>query len=1054
VDGPPTSADDHVPASDAASWTDALATPPAQRSRSGFAAYLFADIRGYTALTAARGAEAAARVADTFTEITSEVVATHGGTVDGTWGDEVLAVFGSARRAVRAAAEMQERYLAATLDSPHRPLPVGIGLDAGEPADSAAAGGSSGGAGGALNRASRLCDVAAPGEVLATREMAHLAGVVDGVAFVDRGRLHLKGLPPTAVVAIRSVDRDREQERRFRELIARPSATRARNRRRALVAGGLVAVLLIAAGVWWVRREPAKPPAIPAQTVGLIDPRSGTLLASAPVGASPEAVLATGSDVWVADTGADSVSRIDRRTRAVVQTIQNVGSAPVALAAAAGFIWVVDNLSSDVAQIDPRTNQVVAHVPVGAQPSAATVGGGYLWVADEGDATVTRIDPRHPSSRRTAPVGGAPDGVAYVGGQVWVADRTADAVSVLDARTMQLVTQSIPVGAGPRGIITVPGGGLWVANALDQTVSHIDPATFRVDRLARVGDYPTTLAMAGGQLWVSDAGDATLARIDPSSGAVTERLSVGSAPHGLASTSDGLWVAAQAYPSVGHRGGTLVVADMRDIESVDPAVAYFSTSVAALHDVYDGLVALQRADTLFGYELVPDLALTLPTPTNRGRRYRFTLRSGIRYSDGTLVQPTDFLRVFRRELTLKTAAYSFYYSGIQGADTCHPGGSCHLAIKADNGARTLTFNLVAADPDFLYKLTLPAAAAQAAGRGRPGTGPYTISQYVPNHTLVLSRNPHFHQWSSAAQPDGYPNEIRWLAPQSDVAEISAAEQGTADVVPVTRDEATPIELTTYRSQLRTEGGSGTSYLILNTSVPPFDQLAARQAVSLAIDRRIFSHILNSGGAIACTLVPAAYPGSVASKTPCPAQPDVAAARALVKQSGTEGRHVNVYFAAYGNFPKLGHYVAHVMHDIGYDAHLHIEPNYDWPTYDPVKRPMDIEGQWWFPDYPAAANFYEPLLSCRMFAPGKNTNLDGSQFCDRHIERIANRALAAQTTDPAAAVQLWSEVNRMVTTELPVVPTNVDTSSTLLSARVGNYRSTPIFGIDMDQLWVR
>ena len=41
----------------------------------------------------------------------------------------------------------------------------------------------------------------------------------------------------------------------------------------------------------------------------------------------------------------------------------------------------------------------------------------------------------------------------------------------------------------------------------------------------------------------------------------------------------------------------------------------------------------------------------------------------------------------------------------------------------------------------------------------PATGPYMIASYRPKHLLTLVRNPWFHGWSQAAQPDGYPDEI-------------------------------------------------------------------------------------------------------------------------------------------------------------------------------------------------------------------------------------------------------------------------------------------------------
>jgi peptide/nickel transport system substrate-binding protein len=101
----------------------------------------------------------------------------------------------------------------------------------------------------------------------------------------------------------------------------------------------------------------------------------------------------------------------------------------------------------------------------------------------------------------------------------------------------------------------------------------------------------------------------------------------------------------------------------------------------------------------------------------------------------------------------------------------------------NEAANTVTFRLAAPDPDFLYKLTLPYAAAVPVGVSRrrvPATGPYMIDSYVPGEHLRLVRNPHFREWSNAAQPDGYVDRIVFeLGVEPDRA-VTAIERGEAD----------------------------------------------------------------------------------------------------------------------------------------------------------------------------------------------------------------------------------------------------------------------------------
>jgi WD40 repeat protein/DNA-binding SARP family transcriptional activator/class 3 adenylate cyclase len=166
--------------------------------------FLVADIRGYTVFTQERGDESAGRLAARFAEIVREHVQARNGSVIELRGDEALAVFGSPRQAIRAAVELQAGLLQATRATPDLPLPAGIGLDAGEavPVES-------GFRGGALNLAARLCAEAGPGEILGSQSLVHLARTVEGVRYLDRGELHLKGFSdPVRVLAIMSEGSD------------------------------------------------------------------------------------------------------------------------------------------------------------------------------------------------------------------------------------------------------------------------------------------------------------------------------------------------------------------------------------------------------------------------------------------------------------------------------------------------------------------------------------------------------------------------------------------------------------------------------------------------------------------------------------------------------------------------------------------------------------------------------------------------------------------------------------------------------------------------------
>ena len=170
----------------------------------GIKTFLIADVRGYTRFTQERGDEAAAELATRFAAIARACIEAGGGRLVELRGDEALAAFDSARRAIRTAIELQKRFVEQTVADPSLPLAVGIGLDAGEAVPV-----TDGYRGAALNLAARLCSLAAPGEVLASREVTHLARRVEGVAYFENGSVRLKGIAePVPVVAVRPEPED------------------------------------------------------------------------------------------------------------------------------------------------------------------------------------------------------------------------------------------------------------------------------------------------------------------------------------------------------------------------------------------------------------------------------------------------------------------------------------------------------------------------------------------------------------------------------------------------------------------------------------------------------------------------------------------------------------------------------------------------------------------------------------------------------------------------------------------------------------------------------
>ena len=1038
--------------------SDRKAELPAVEAHSlGVKAFLIADVRGYTKFTQEHGDEAAARLAASFAEATRAEVAERGGEVIELRGDEALAVFGSARQALRAAVELQERYASLRRDHPDLPLDVGIGVDVGEAVPL-----EHGYRGAALNLAARLCSHAGPGDVLASESVVHLAGKIAGLEYRDGSRLRLKGLrePVRAqyVVAEGAVRRPRRAK-------ATTHGGGAARVGRASVVGGVVGLAALAVAlVLLFGRSSSALTQIDANSLGAIDAGNNRLVEQVRVGSGPGRMANGAGSVWVANVLDNSVSRVDPATASMQQTIA-VDLDPTALAVGQGSLWVACAGTRKLLRIDLQTYRIVQRIPVGNGPSGVALSPGTVWVTNRFDDSVTKVDASSGRVEGTLAAGPSPSDLTYGLGELWIANESSSTVTRLDPRTGGL--QTVPVGNGPAAV-AVGAGSVWVANGLDGTVSRIDPVSNVVSSTTTVGLGPSSLLVDGEAVWVADSAASTLSRIDARSNRVVKTIDVGNGPQSLATTNGRIWLSARGVAAV-HRGGTLRVAVSGDlIDSIDPAIVDAPQSESLVAMTGDGLVGFKRVSGLDGGTIVPDLATSLPVATDGGRTYTFQLRSGIEYSNGVPVRAGDLRRALERDFRLGSPS-SGYYTGVLGGSACSK-SHCDLSrgVVADDTTGTVTVHLSAPDPEFLYKLALtnaflvpPVPLEEFKRFGVPGTGPYRIASRTATQILLV-RNPYFREWSAAAQPDGYPDRIVYHLPGTPGEQLTEVERGKADYDPLTELGWRAELATRYTAQVHVFPNPVTEGLFLNTRVPPFNNLAARRAVNYAIDRRKALQVFggSDGASVTCQILPVGSPGY---EPDCPytqrpgtvwTAPNLALARKLVARSGTRGQKVVVWTISHPTPEALGRLAVATLDALGYRASLKLLPGPDQyfsAVYDPHNR-AQIGFVGWGADYPAASDFMTPLFTCHAAA---TANFGASQLCNPGLDRSIDRALVAQSEDPPpAANSSWAGVDRLVTSLAPWVPLVNPREVVVVSLRVGNVQFHPEWGTLIDQLWVK
>jgi len=198
-------------------------------------------------------------------------------------------------------------------------------------------------------------------------------------------------------------------------------------------------------------------------------------------------------------------------------------------------------------------------------------------------------------------------------------------------------------------------------------------------------------------------------------------------------------------------GKTLRIALYGNLGDTDPARA--STPSAQFLDslIYSGLVK-------FGPDLhiIPELAVSLPTISNDGRTYTFTVRQDARFADGQPCTAADVAYSLARALSprLNSAQAPYYLGNIAGATAVELGEKKSLSGLHVVDRLTVRIRLAQPDASFLDKLALP--VADVVERPRSGTGgvdlsgrlvgagPWTLAQRQRDGTLVLAPRRHYY----------------------------------------------------------------------------------------------------------------------------------------------------------------------------------------------------------------------------------------------------------------------------------------------------------------------
>jgi peptide/nickel transport system substrate-binding protein len=530
-------------------------------------------------------------------------------------------------------------------------------------------------------------------------------------------------------------------------------------------------------------------------------------------------------------------------------------------------------------------------------------------------------------------------------------------------------------------------------------------------------------------------------------------------------------------PAAGKKGGTLItLANAAPSGSPDPQVNYTLQEWQFLILTHDGLVGFKRAGGKAGNQLVPDLATSIPKPTNGGKTWKFTLRKGIKFSNGQTLTGADVKATFERLFKIGDSPNAgSWYNAIEGGDACvKTPKTCDLSKGVVVNGNTITFHLARPDPEFLQQLAMPFAFILPASTPAhnlnippPGTGPYKWVQYAPNKQMKIVRNPNFKEWSKDAQPEGLPDTIVQKFGLTVESEVTQVENGQADFIAnsdqIPADRLNELS-TKYPKQVHIETLTATFYFAFNTRIPPFNNLQARKAVNYATDRAALVKIYGGPklNTPTCQVLPPQFPGY---KPYCPytknpgsgkwTAPDMAKAKQLIAASGTKGATVKVNTDTTEADKALGQYFIGLLRDLGYNTRQQFLSNsIQYSFVQNSKNNVEFAFSDWYQDYPAASDFLNILLGCGSFHPNSNSSPNIAEFCNKGIQAKMNQAEKLGVTDTSAANKIWAQVDKEVTDQAPWVSMFNPKQLNLVSARVKGYVWSPQWYLLLGQLSVK
>jgi oligopeptide transport system substrate-binding protein len=493
---------------------------------------------------------------------------------------------------------------------------------------------------------------------------------------------------------------------------------------------------------------------------------------------------------------------------------------------------------------------------------------------------------------------------------------------------------------------------------------------------------------------------------------------------------------------------TLHFALQNDVSHLDPGFVDAAVDITFLQNVFNGLVKYDEK-----LKIVPDAAQSLPDVSSDGLTYTFHLRKDVKFSNGDPVTAKDWIYTFTRTLRLNQA-YASNLEAIKGATDVENGKTTTLAGLTAPDDFTLKAELPAPAGYWLSQLAMPTAAMvldqkalQAAGDPDSekwtqspttyvGTGPYKMTQRVPNQVMEFQAVPNW--WGGST---GALKTIHVDIGVDDVSQTKKFESGGYEIVGMANQAPNPSDVLRYKGDVAKSKlltifpGARTSAVGFNFVNGPFADkpgatpgdptntgaegpgLPARAAFSLAVDR---AQLTDVACAKSITCQPATggpivknFKGYLGDNKDPYAKFDAATAKADLTKAGGAAKFNGLQYR-YNETGQNTNIAQNLQSqwkaNLGVDIQL--APS-DFPTLqrDRKAKRVTMGRESWSIDYDNPQDWFANLFTC---AQAKVQRGNDQAYCNPSMDQLLNKA---DTQQISAALPDYVKANEQLTKDI-------------------------------------